>query len=269
MIKDKRCFIRIQNNDNLCLARAVVTAKARIDGHDQWNSIRQGRNIQKVLAVQLHEKTGVPLTKCGIEEAKHFKNVLKDYQINILSKEHFNGIIFSGPETEKRLYIYHHDDHFDVITSMAGFLCKNYYCVRCKTGYDHVSKHRCNNPCASCHHVHDDGEENSIHCEDCNRYFRNNHCFDRHKMTTISGKSTCKTHYKCKICSQLINTSMHKKPHKCGESYCRTCRDFFYQDHKCYMIPVNGQTDVSKDKSFEEDVGKKKSFIFFDFDFDF
>lgn len=102
MIKDKRCFIRIQNNDNLCLARAIVTAKARIDGHDQWNSIRQGRNIQKVMAELLHEKAGVPLTKCGVEEAKRFQNVLEDYQINILSKEHFNGIIYSGPEKEKK-----------------------------------------------------------------------------------------------------------------------------------------------------------------------
>lgn len=112
---------------------------------------------------------------------------------------------------------------------------------------------RCNNPCASCHHVHEDGVETPIHCEDCNRYFRNNHCFDRHKMTTQSGKSTCKTHYKCKICSQLINTNMHNKPHKFRESYCRTCRDFFDENHKCYMIPVSGHTDVPKDKSFEDD----------------
>lgn len=43
---DKRCIIRIQNDDDLCCGRAIVTAKAKIDRHEQWNSIRQGRGLQ-------------------------------------------------------------------------------------------------------------------------------------------------------------------------------------------------------------------------------
>jgi uncharacterized C2H2 Zn-finger protein len=41
-IKEKSSLIRIQNNDDICCARALVTAKARIDGHQRWSSIRQG-----------------------------------------------------------------------------------------------------------------------------------------------------------------------------------------------------------------------------------
>jgi len=106
MMKDKRCFIRIENNDDLCCARALVTAKAKLDGHEKWNSIRQGRTIQKELAINLHQQAGVPWKKCGLDEIKRFQEIMTNYQINVFSKEYFNGIIYSGPETEKNVYIF-------------------------------------------------------------------------------------------------------------------------------------------------------------------
>jgi hypothetical protein len=48
--------------------------------------------------------------------------VLAGYQLNIVSKEHLNTLIYSGPEAEKHLYIYHYDNHYDVMTSMPAFL---------------------------------------------------------------------------------------------------------------------------------------------------
>jgi hypothetical protein len=42
--------------DDMCCARAIVTAKAKSDGHEQWNSIRQSRRIQEDLALELHTK---------------------------------------------------------------------------------------------------------------------------------------------------------------------------------------------------------------------
>lgn len=43
----KRSFIKIINRYLLCCARAIVTAKARIDKHPKWNSIRKGNIILK------------------------------------------------------------------------------------------------------------------------------------------------------------------------------------------------------------------------------
>jgi hypothetical protein len=65
----------------MCCARAIVTAKAKIDGHDQWNSIRQSRRIHEELALELHTKAGVPLHQCGIEDVKTFQRFLVGYQI--------------------------------------------------------------------------------------------------------------------------------------------------------------------------------------------
>ena len=52
--------MRIRNNDLLCLARALVTDMARQEEHPDWNSIRLGRQRQRLLAKELHQKAGVP-----------------------------------------------------------------------------------------------------------------------------------------------------------------------------------------------------------------
>lgn len=132
LIKEKRSLMRIQNDDKLCCARALITAKTRIDGHDKWESIRKGRKIQTDLAKELHYEANVPLKRCGIEEIKQFQAVLKDCQIHVISKEHFNAIVYEGPVADKKLYIYLHEDHYEVITSMSGFLNKKYFCLQCK-----------------------------------------------------------------------------------------------------------------------------------------
>ena len=42
-LSQKRSIIPIKNKDTLCCARAIVTAKARLDSYPKWNSIRQGK----------------------------------------------------------------------------------------------------------------------------------------------------------------------------------------------------------------------------------
>jgi hypothetical protein len=61
----------------------------------------------------------------GLNEVKLFQTYLADYQINIVSKEHQNSIIFSGPEKDKIIYLFLHDNHYDVTTSMPAFLPEN------------------------------------------------------------------------------------------------------------------------------------------------
>ena len=37
-----------------------------------------------------------------------------------------------------------------------------------------------------------------------------------------------------------IGSCTKRKKHKCGEAYCKVCRDFFPEGHKCYMQPETG-----------------------------
>lgn len=259
LLDDKRSVIQIKNNDELCCARAIVTAIARIEKHPQWDSIRRGYELQQIMAIDLHKKAKVPLTRCGMEEVKQFQAILPTYQIHVLSKEHFNAVIYEGPEGGIPIYLYCHDRHFDVITKMAGFLNRSYFCQQCKKGYTNKEKHSCNNPCVYCYHLHEDNSENWQYCTDCNRYFQNKTCLDMHNAKQDSRKSICQTYFKCKDCNQIINMKKHKKVHVCHEHYCKTCKDYVNEDHQCYMQPV--ESDVVKEKK-----SKTLQYIFFDFE---
>ncbi|XP_052761746.1 uncharacterized protein LOC128204370 [Mya arenaria] len=264
MLQNKRSVIQIKNNDELCCARAIITAIAQIENHPQWNSISLGRAIQGQLAETLHQKAGVPLQRCGIEEVKKFQAVLPNYQIHVLSKEHFNGIIYDGVEGGEPIYLYYHDQHFDVITKMTGFLNRSYFCESCKKGYSNKEKHYCNNPCVYCHQLHSEEEDKWTFCSKCNRNFKSDVCFKMHLKTSDAGKSTCITYFECENCDQTINMDRHKKAHVCHEVYCKTCKDFVTEDHMCYMQPVIENTSSCERNKIKKD--KVASYIFFDFE---
>lgn len=80
MLKEKQGIIRINNTDNLCCPRAIVTAMAHIDKHAQWESIRHGCKIQPDLAIKLHRKAVVPLERCTIQDVQQFPKILQDFQ---------------------------------------------------------------------------------------------------------------------------------------------------------------------------------------------
>lgn len=95
-------------------------------------SYASGLSIQKTLAEELHKIANVPLRQCNLDDVKTFQLVLPGYQIHIVSKESFNVIVYQGPEAEKKIYLYHHDNHNDVITTMSGFLDRSYFCQKCQ-----------------------------------------------------------------------------------------------------------------------------------------
>ena len=56
----KRSVITIpQTDENLCCARALVTARAKAENHPKWRSFQRGRQLQLQAAIQLHETSGV------------------------------------------------------------------------------------------------------------------------------------------------------------------------------------------------------------------
>ena len=89
----KRCFVTIQDKDELCAARAIVTAIAN------YGAYREGRPIQRTNALDCHHKASVPLTPCVIDDIKLFQAVLAHYQLVVVSGDHFDSIIYKGPVT--------------------------------------------------------------------------------------------------------------------------------------------------------------------------
>ena len=150
-LEKKKSLVRIQNNNEICIARTLVVAKAKLDNDPQYKRMTNRRGtMQTHLAQELHQNAGVALGPCGIEQAKQFQAYLTDYQINIVSKEYSNNIIYSSPEKDKKIYLYMHDNHYGVITKMPGFFARSFYCHTCNKAYDHHEDHLCPNESKCC-----------------------------------------------------------------------------------------------------------------------
>ena len=134
-------------------------------------------NWQTRLAQELHTNANVPLGPCGIEEAKQFQAYLTEYQINIVSKEYGDNIIYNGPNKDKRIYLYMHNNHYDVITKMPGFFARAYYCHECKKAYSNWENHLCPNTCKCCGCRPICPELSWMPCNDCGRMFKSRQCY--------------------------------------------------------------------------------------------
>ena len=151
----KQCSININNQDQTCLARSIVVAKAH------WKYVMQPNNttdekawkktllakkkriqngqrnvqLQKALALCHHAKVN-PNRPCGIPEAVMFQTYLhKRVILLIYSAEANFDRTFTGPETcLKPLPVLHYNQHYVVLTSMAAFFNVAYFCWDCLKG---------------------------------------------------------------------------------------------------------------------------------------
>jgi hypothetical protein len=198
----------------MCCARAIVTAKARLDNDPQWEAIRKGDKqrytLQRRLAQQLMKDAGLEDFDgpCGLTELDKFQAVLSpDYQIKVYGANEtqmlvYKGIIISEYLLDGTVYLYKNilgfisadkvvnlffdEGHYDVITSMPAMMGNRYWCEACNKGYDHREDHACERgECPCCNGTPKcEPRYPYIGCKDCNRYFANKQCFDNHKTTS-------------------------------------------------------------------------------------
>ena len=256
-LKQKNSVVCINNKDDLCLARALVVSIARIEKDPRYKHIRDSnRPLQRERAFDLHEAANVPLGPCGLNEVALFQQYLTNYQIIVVSGDHNNSIIYppqsSGTDEKPNISLYYQNNHFDVITKLPGFLCRNYFCVRCHKAYNNTTDHLCTDMCRSCRGFGCDWEGNGITCNECGRKFRNQTCYDRHKNEPINGggRTVCQVIRKCEKCGKSMDIRhLNPKGHICGRK-CETCGLILTQEdthHKCYIKPLEQEEDSSYD----------------------
>ena len=246
-LKKKKSVIPIINNkDNLCLARALVVSIARIEKDPRYVRItRPDSTVQRERAFDLHEAANVPLGPCSLKEVDLFQHYLTNYQIIVVSGDQDNAIIYpphppTNPNPEKSIYLYYQANHFDVITSLPGFLNKSYFCHACHKGYDCTTDHLCAGMCQSCRGVGCTIEDNGITCQECDRLFKNQTCYDRHKQEPINGggRTVCEAVRKCPKCKKSMDVRKLNK-HLCvDKKTCSTCKAVLNPEdinHKCYI----------------------------------
>ncbi|XP_033107276.1 uncharacterized protein LOC117109132 [Anneissia japonica] len=262
-----RCLIRIkdENDENVCCSKAIVTGismlEDKINNKSRWENIRQGRYYQEHEAEQLLLRAGVDKGVCGISELKRFQDVLPEYQIIVISRDNLHSVIFSGEHREKQIYLFHHDNNYDLITKLTAFFEVKFFCNLCFKGYNNKFYHNCKFVCELClsHECIPSIDPSTVvKCNDCLRSFKNQKCFDNHRTAKQGRVTLCDSKKLCKTCNRYI-----KKGHKCSEYVCRVCMTTVETGHLCYMKKV-----VEKKTNKTNKVDKKtiEKYFFFDFE---
>lgn len=147
-ISRKRSIIRITNTDTMCLDRAIVTAGANLNNSVWTNSqIKNGfsrsRKLQQLEAEKLYAAAGVEINDCGntLEDVKKFALHL-GIQLNIVDADQFDIFMAGDLRDGGVVYLLKSKNHYDVITSMSGFLSKAYYWHTCKVFYSRRNTHK-------------------------------------------------------------------------------------------------------------------------------
>ena len=263
-LKKKKSVIPINNKDDFCLARALAVAIARIENDPKYDQIRKStEHVQLDRALDLHQAANVPLGPCGMDEVKLFQQHLTRYQIIVVSGDHNNAIIYPpqppGTDEKPTINLYYHNNHFDVITSIPGFLNRSYFCHRCHKCYNNTTDHICPAMCGSCRAFGCVFEGDGIVCNECDRLFKSQSCYDHHKgPINNGGRSVCEVIRKCEKCGKAMDVRKIKDGgHSCGKK-CSTCGVILESediDHQCYIQ----QLEQAEESSYNH-------LLFFDFE---
>ena len=255
LLKKTHSVVVIENHDDLCLARALVVAIAKAENDPYYHYLR-ACDRGRIRAIELHANANVPLGPCGLEEVRLFQRHLTRYEINIVSLLQDNAIIYP-PQDQAALdktpiYLALHDNHYDVITKMPGFLNRAYFCHKCKKAYSNKYDHLCPEMCKSCraYECAWDGVGGML-CDRCKRRFRSRACYDRHKVRVNGTKSICDTIYKCVKCKKSVD-KRKSKSHGCGKK-CPTCNVLLKDiepKHECYMQKPKQSDESAYDQMY-------------------
>ena len=255
LTKTSKSVIRIRNNDDVCCARALVVAKARLDHHPKWESPRKGGKLQKELAVLLHHEARVPFRPCGYDALTKFSAApsLIAYQILLVDADRSFHITTFGPVQEKQLILLHEKGHYDVITRLPGFFRSSYVGAHCWKPYDHAGRHRrsnkvqcracCQKDCPDFLHAYPRGLKATRRCGECHRDFFGDTCYEAHGVKDHTGKpapcpqsTVCFRRRRCPTCLKLEVGLLGIQRHQCRYLDCLSCHEYVdAQTHRCFI----------------------------------
>ena len=162
---------------------------------------------------------------------------------------------------------------------MPAFLARKQYCHTCKKGYDKITDHPCGDLCKLCH-IQNCPVVKWKYCQDCNRFFKSDECFARHKAAVGKQKDLCSSLVKWQKCQRVVTRSS-LNDHHCGLVRCSTCDKYVKpENHRCYMQPIEKRNrqpaqESTNNEFLDDDVAvdgdngsdeREQTLMFFDFE---
>ena len=270
-LQKSRSVIIIRNKDDLCMARAISVSLAKLLfllfnknenkpswvpewmfsifwGKRKYANITRSENPQKIAALTLHDKTGIPIQKCGLVELAIFDKFLNNYNIGVNVYDSVLGgqCIYKSSSVEYKIFIHFHKEHFNSITSMSGFLRCSYFCEKCLVSYSNKTRHLCEDRCGSCYTSLSGDNKCSgakIRCTRCFRIFNGDNCYKKHIILKV-----CQNYKMCPSCNMYLNGQKAVATHDCNIVKCPICKQNhkLSDNHKCYIIPITGDLYEAK-----------------------
>src|SRR5437868_2518205 len=250
----KRSVIQILNSDNLCMARALVVAIAKL-AKGPVSIQRKSSKIQTQLAKELHCKANVPEGPCTSADAQRFAEYI-GMQIKIVEnlEGKYSVTSTTQPPNEQVIYLWRlnlgkNKYHFHLISNIRGFFACHYYCTTCDKKYSEKFRHDCPTHCRRCFRNNCEKSNNTVLCPKCNRVCRTIDCLEHHK-------AICYQFWFCSQCyTEFKRSEIDISKHICGTTKCKGCEKYENEDHRCYM-----QNIAAKET--------KNGYIYFDFETD-
>ena len=266
-VKKSRIKIR-RDAPGWCAALAIVTAKALAEIEAQnlnpkrkqkvqreWTDRKRNRNRLFEAALNLLGEVKMNPGAWGHEELERVVQApsLRDYKIVVIHarRSYLSKAYGRGPTMLGLLF---KDDHYDALSSIKGYLVKNYFCETCFRGYDSEGRHRCpgnravhcsscgQNTCQEYREAFKRYQSPTVECPDCHRTFFGPQCLDKHKAYTLTGQaargtnSVCHKRQKCADCHLYMDTQKEIQRHKCGFAECHCCDEYVHiESHQCFV----------------------------------
>ena len=237
-LEKKRAVVRIQNKVDLCMARALVVAKAKVDDDPQYKSIvKHQRPMQTRLAQELHATPTFLWVRVVSKKPNGFKCTSPSIKLTLYRKSTTTRL-FTTVRTKTRIYLYMHNNHYDMITKMPGFFARTYYCHECKKAYNNLETRLCPNTCKCCGSRPICPKLSWMPCNNCGRMFKSQQCYDQHKEPRGEARSVCQGWVKCTQCKKAVRRCCAApEKHDCGKNKCEICGKFVkLEGHYCFIF---------------------------------
>jgi len=165
-------LVAVQVGQNLCLPAAVFLGVFRLThdvghGHVDANEWRQ---VKDKCHSRLTQEAKKIVADCGFTVGRKFnvmddlqkfqETCFPDFQIKIVSAQHGTVVIRRVPEKlasgMREIYLHLDNGHYNLITSMKGFLGNSYFCDLCDKPFSNKERHRCAGFCGCCYRPSED-----------------------------------------------------------------------------------------------------------------
>lgn len=133
--KARRGIITIKNNDNMCLPRVIVVAKAHAKKDPQFYGIREDKAMRQTFRARklvAKARVEIPEEGAGVPELQKFQDHLKKYEITVYNYNTKGRVVYFSGGNENAQYkinLLYHNRHYNVITSLTAACVCNFYCV--------------------------------------------------------------------------------------------------------------------------------------------